>query len=498
MSDSQFDFDFDFDFTGAVEIPEAPTIAFGDTSSVDAGGSRAGCSAGACPHPTAHPAEADWQQLASAVPVPGQLHRFKPRCEDMAYPTEEDFRSAIRAVRPESADEFSLQRLREGWTGEVAERIGEWPGLVKSKLATLSEHWAGDDFDSFAAQVDQARSLLEGVLDDIETTAAELQHREEVVYTLQGGDSGEIPYPAPMVGIEGEWSNLVAIHVRPAWWHGDCILMSCEEAEQALELAGADPNLATEVREFIEERVGERLSGLGALVSPVRLLAAEDAKEQYGSRVDAELAAYLERQAAVDEAIAQKRTDQSAELQAFQSTGDDRPFPTSADTSYMDVQDPVVEHPAAPASPEATQNPSTVPPSGDGSTAAQEPEADDSPWSGGEESEPGGLASGGSGGFGGGPGGAPAGGGGTVPAGSTTTASPFTSSTPAAPPAAAGGTGGPRAVAMGSALGAPPAKGAANRGDDGGEAEKDDDGRLLNRETGNIWGYVRPKDDPYA
>ncbi|WP_035697668.1 hypothetical protein, partial [Glycomyces tenuis] len=62
----------------------------------------------------------------------------------------------------------------------------------------------------------------------------------------------------------------------------------------------------------------------------------------------------------------------------------------------------------------------------------------------------------------------------------------------------AGGTGGPRAVAMGSALGAPPAKGAANRGDDGGEAEKDDDGRLLNRETGNIWGYVRPKDDPYA
>ncbi len=51
---------------------------------------------------------------------------------------------------------------------------------------------------------------------------------------------------------------------------------------------------------------------------------------------------------------------------------------------------------------------------------------------------------------------------------------------------------------MGSALGAPPAKGAANRGDDGGEAEKDDDGRLLNRETGNIWGYVRPKDDPYA
>ncbi|HEU5128686.1 MAG TPA: hypothetical protein VFU12_11915 [Glycomyces sp.] len=517
MSDSRFEFDFEFTigaYTGderqgleapAVPSPSSWTIAFGDTAS---GAERAGCSAGACPHPTAHPAEADWQQLASAVPVPGQLHRFKPRCDDMAYPTEEDFRSAVRAVRPEGADDFSLQRLREGWTGEVAARLGAWPERVRSKLAALAEHWAGEDFDAFAAQIDQTRSLVEGVLDDIETTADELRHREEVVYTLQGGDSGEIPYPAPMVGVEGEWSNLTAIHVRPAWWHGDCILMSCEEAEKALELGGADPSLATEVREFIEEKVGERLSGLEALVSPVRLLAAEDAKEQYGPRVEAELAAYQGRQAAIDEAIAQKRTDQSAELQDFQTTGDDRPFPSAADRARMEVQPPEVERPAAPVPPETRQDPSPVPPSGDGSTAqtaAEEPEEEfdpEEPWAendDGDEAVAGGLAGGGAGGLGGGLGGAPVGGGaGAVPSAAPAAPSatgPFAA--PAAPSAGSGGgAGAPRAGAGGAAPGAPSARGAAS-GDDDEEREKDD-GRLLNRETGNVWGYVHPKDDPFA
>ncbi|WP_026923366.1 hypothetical protein [Glycomyces arizonensis] len=513
MSDGQFEFEFEFTvgtYSGeawqGVEFPTVPsptswTIAFGDTSSLEAGGSRAGCSAGACPHPTAHPAEADWQQLASAVPVPEQLYRFKPRCEGMAYPTEEDFRSAVRAVRPEAPDGFSLQRLREGWTGEVAARVGEWPERVRSKLAALAENWAGDDFDAFAAQVDQARSLMEGVLDDIEDTAAELRHREEAVYTLQGGDSGEIPYPAPMVGIEGEWSNLTAIHVRPAWWHGDCITMSCEQAERALELAGADPGLATEVREFIEEKVGERLSGLGALVSPVRLLAAEDAEEQYGPRVEAELAAYQGRQAAIDEDIAQKRADQSAEFAALATTGDDRPFPSSADQNYMDLASPEVEHPAAPAAPQATQDPSPVPPSGDGSTAREEPdEADETPWSPSEDDDDGevsgGLAGGGFGGV------APGGGGGPAAVVSTasTTSSPFTASPTVAPltTGGAGGTGGPRAAAVGAAPGSPPAKGSgAAKDKDGEETEKDDDGRLLNRETGNVWGYVPAKDDPF-
>lgn len=489
-----------------LELPSFEfTIAFGDTSALSTG-DRAGCSSAECPHPAAHPAEEAWVQLASAVPVEGQRDRFKPRCEGMAYPAEEDFRAAVAAVRPEDADAFSLQRLRTGWTEEVGARLGTWPERFKSKLALLAEGWAGEDFDAFAAQAGEARTLVEGALDDIEATVTELAGRETAIYTLQGGDSGEIPYPAPMVGTEGEWSSLVALHVRPAWWHGDCITMTCEEAEKALELAGADPGLATEVREFVEERVGQQLSGLGALVADVRALVGEEAKEVFSERVAAELAAYVERQAAIDESIAQKRDGQSAELEAVQATGTDRPYPSSADGSYMDLTVPTAEQPAAPVAPQTTQDPSPVPLDGDGTVRE-----DESPWeaeeAGDDEEVSGGLASGG--GFGGGSGGAGGGsfgtgtrvGGGVLP-GATGGApqglfgpavSPATTATTASTSGAKGG-----GLFQNQSSGGSPGKGgktseSGKKQDD----EKEEPQNLARRETGNVWGYVKPNEDPY-
>ena len=79
--------------------------------------------------------------------------------------------------------------------------------------------------------------------------------------------------------------------------------------------------MAGEVREFVEERVGQRLAGLGAVVSEVRVLVGEEVKEVFAERVAAELAAYVERQAAIDEAIAEKRDGQSAELSALRASG---------------------------------------------------------------------------------------------------------------------------------------------------------------------------------
>jgi uncharacterized membrane protein YgcG len=494
-----------------VELPTFEfTLSFGDTSSL-ASGERAGCSAAQCPHPVAHPAEEAWVQLASAVPVEGQRERFKPRCEGMAYPTEEDFRAAVTAVRPEDADAFSVQRLRTGWSEEIGAKLGTWPGRFKSKLALLAEGWAGEDFDVFAAQAGEARALVEGALDDIEATVAELAGREAAIYTLQGGDSGEIPYPAPMVGTEGEWSELVALHVRPAWWHGDCITMTCEEAEKALELAGADAGLATEVREFIEERVGQQLSGLGALVADVRSLAGLEAKEVFAERVAAELAAYVERQAAIDESIAQKRDGQSAELEAVRTTGEDRPYPSGADESYMELSVPEAEQPAAPVAPQTTQDPSPVPPGGDGTVAAEE-----TPWEAEEADEDeavsGGLASGGGGGLGGGSGGGgPFGGGGgrgTVVPGPTGGAAPqglfgpaVTTPTTAATGSASGAKGGGglfqnQGQASGGRGGKPSERSDSDKKKDG---EKEDEGpqNLARRETGNVWGYIKPNEDPY-
>jgi len=485
-----------FVFEASLEVPGLEfSIAFGDVAGGASGGDRAGCSAAACPHPVAHPAEGDWVQLVSAVPVEGQLHRFKPRCEGMAYPTEEDFRAAVGAVRPADADAFSLQRLRGGWTDEVRARVGSWPERMKSRLAALSEGWAGEDFDAFAAQADETRALIEGLVDDIDATARELETRETAIYTLQGGDSGEIPYPAPMVGVEGEWSNLVALHIRPAWWHGDCIRMSCEEAEKAMELAGADPRLATEVREFIEERVGERLSGLGALVSDVRALAGEEAKDVFTDRVGAELAGYFERQAAIDETIEGKRDGQSQELSALKATGEDRPYPSSADASYMDLMAPETEHPTAPVAPQTTQDPSPVPPGGDGTVRADEeqPGEDED-----DDAVSGGLASGGYGGgafsAGGGPGRAGAmampGGPGSVPQGlfGPAVTGPTTTS------------GGANNGAGGARTGGNPAQQANTKGNKatGKKAEEaEEPENLARRETGNVWGYIRPNEDPY-
>jgi hypothetical protein len=479
-------------------------IAFGDTST--SGGGRAGCSSGVCPHPVAHPAETDWEQLVSAVPVEGQLGRFKPRCEGMSYPTEDDFRSAVAAVRPLEPDSFSLQRLRTGWTEEVGAPLADWPGLLKSRLAELATGWAGTDFDAFGEQADQAKALVQGVLDDIEDAAAELKHREEAIYTLQGGDSGEIPYPAPLVGADGEWTSLVAIHVRPAWWHGDCIQMGCEEAEAALELSGADPAIAAEVRAFIEERAGT--AAVDAVVADVRAQAGEEAKTTFASRISAELAGYAERQAAIDESIGEKLGGQSEQLAAMQAPGEDRPYPDSADSSYMDLESPLMEQPAPPVTPQTTQDPTPVPPGGDGTVNA-EAAAESTPAE--EVSDgavSGGLASGG-GGFG--PLGGVSGGGGAMVAGGAATvtggAPGFTGAGPsvfapgtASGPAASGGSGSSVGAARGAVVGGNQAaadarkKGEKSEEDEQPEEQED----LLFRETENVWGYVRPGDDPYS
>ncbi|MEU5872373.1 hypothetical protein AB0A73_12550 [Glycomyces sp. NPDC047369] len=493
-----------YDETAFYTEPTASSeIAFGDTGT----GGRTGCTAGACPHPMAHPAEADWEQLVSAVPVEGQLGRFKPRCEGMSYPTEDDFRSAVAAVRPLDPDSFSLQRLRTGWTEEVAAVLADWPGLMRTNLAALAAGWAGTDFDAFNEQADQVKALVQGVVDDIEDTAAELKNREEALYALQGGDSGEIPYPAPLVGAEGEWTSLAAIHVRPAWWHGDCIRMGCEEAEQALQLGGADPALAAEVRAFVEERAGAVAEG--AVPSEARLQAGEEAKTAFGPRIDAEVAGYAERHAAIDGAIGEKLGGQSEQLAAMTATGADRPYPDSADSSYMELSSPVMEQPAAPVAPQATQDPSPVPPSGDGSvrTEAETPTAPSEAAADGTVT--GGLASGG--GFGG-FGGASVGGGAVVPGGAATTTVAgggpgFTGTAPGVfGPGSTAGT-----VASGS-TGSGPGVGAARTTVTGGQAaadarkkseqsdedEEPEDDDLLFRETGNVWGYVRPGDDPYS
>jgi uncharacterized protein YukE len=475
---------------------------------------RQGCANAACANPAEHPAELAWQQLVSAVPVERQLYRLRPKESGMAFPTEADFRTAVAAVRPEHADAHSLERLRNAWTEEVAGRLADWSERIRSNLTDLAEGWSGTDFEAFEATCTQTRELVDDVIDDIDATVANLQATEESLYSLQGGDSGEIPYPAPQFWIDGDWHSWVSVHIRPAWWHGDCIEYTCQDAEHVLALAGAEPDLATEIIDYIDERIVHYVDyyaspvnierdGLdpakGLTVEEAKELAVADAMEHYGTLVDQSWGAYDARHSTTNEEIEQRSADTDGEERSVRTVRSDKAYPASADPAYMDLEPPPMEQPTGTGQPQASEDPSLEPPTGD----VHEPEqpADPPPAEDADEEEPsGGLASGGAGV---GAGGGGFGGGGGYGA-SPTTAAPTTSAFPSVPTAAtaaaAGAAAGGAAAAAGSRGSTAMMSGTGGAG--GGRAmpmddkEREADVDLVEDE--NMWGFVNEDDDPYA
>ena len=508
MSDSQTQPD---EYQGMVAAaPAAAAPAFGDVrTQPDSGGIVAppmrACGNAECGNPTEHPSETAWQQLISAVPVADQLYRLRPRVEGMSYPTEQDFRAAVAAVRPEHADEHSLERLRIGWTDEVAGKLADWSERIKSHLTELSEGWGGIDFEAFEQVCTETRELVDDVIDDIDTTVAQLQSTEEQIYTLQGGDSGEIPYPAPQFWIDGDWHSWVSVHIRPAWWHGDCIQYTCQDAEHVLALAGADPEIATEIIDYIDERVEhyieyyespanierDGLDPKGITIDEAKELAVADAAQNYGVLVEQNWSEYDSRHAGVDEDINQRSADNDTEQRSVRTTSSDKQYPTAADTAYMDLESPSMQQPTGTSAPEATQDPSLEPPTCD-------VPGEDKPWEAPEEDEDSssGLASGGpSTGAGGGFGPAPGGpGGGPAPSGSANPAASSLGAGAAAAGAATAAAGAPKGGGMTGMVGGAGGGGARPMPNDDKESESDVD--LV--ENQNMWGYVNEDDDPYA
>lgn len=487
--------------TGDTSLPPEPPLPPG----------RPACSNPNCGNPTEHPAEQDWVQLVSPVPVEGQLYRLRPKEAGMAFPTEADFRAAVGAVRPERADAHSLERLRNAWSEQVSGKLSDWSEQIKSNLNDLAEGWSGTDFEAFEAACSQTRELVEDLVDDVDATVASLQSTEEALHSIQGGGSGEIPYPAPQFWIDGDWHSWVSVHVRPAWWHGDCIQYTCQDAEHVLALGGAEPELATEIIDYIDERILHYIEyyaspvnierdGLdpakGLTVEEAKELAVADAMEHYGTLVDQSWGAYDARQAESNEDIGQRSTDTDAEDRSVRTVRSDKAYPATADPAYMNLEPPPMEQPSGSAQPMSSEDPSLEPPVAESS----EPEAPDTLAEEADEEAPsGGLASGGAGttaggGFGGG--------GGSFGAGSTTAPSGSNPSmggtlggaalgTAAAGAAAAGS--GPRAsTAMMSGGGGA----GAGRGMNMDDKEREPDVDLVEDE--NMWGYVNEDDDPYA
>ncbi|SDD84701.1 hypothetical protein [Glycomyces harbinensis] len=467
---------------------------------------RPGCSNPECANPTAHPGEIGWQQLVSAVPVERQLYRLRPKESGMSFPTEADFRAAVGAVRPEYTDAHSIERLRNAWSENVAGRLADWSEQIKSNLTGLSEGWSGADFEAFEAACGQTRELVDDLVDDIDATVSSLQSSQEALYSLQGGDSGEIPYPAPQFWIDGDWHSWVAVHVRPAWWHGDCIEYTCQDAEHVLALGGAESELATEIIDYIDERIvhyvdfysspvnieRDGLDPKGLTVEEAKELAVADAMEHYGTRVDQSWGAYDARHGEINEDIDQRSADTDGEDRSVRTVRSDKEYPASADPAYMDLEPPPMDQPTGTSAPLASEDPSLDPPAGE-APVAEEPPAEEEED---DEKPGGGLAGAGplagdprsaTGGFGPSPAAPAANSAATVGGGATfgaTTAGAAVSGT-----AAAGASRSTSAMMGGGA-------GAAGAGmpTDGNEREPDVD--LVEDE--NMWGFVNEDDDPYA
>jgi len=471
-----------FGDTPTAPAPDTPAGAEAAVTAQPSGDSlpahRPACSNAECANATVHPAEARWQRLVSAVPVERQLYRLRPAEAGMSFPTETDFRAAVGAVRPAEADAHSIERLRNAWSDDVAGRLAGWSEQIKANLNDLSEGWPGTDFDAFEAACGQTRELVDDLIDDIDATVANLQSAEAALYSLQGGDSGEVPYPAPQFWIDGDWHSWVSVHIRPAWWHGDCIEYTCQDAEHVLALGGAEPELATEIIDYIDERIlhyveryaspanveRDGLDPSGLTDEEAKELAVADAMEHYGTLVDQSWGAYESRHTAINGEIGRRSADTDAEQRSVRTVRSDKAYPDAADPVYMDLEVPAMEQPTGAAAPRSSKEPSLEPPSG---------EAPEDPVDMEEDGEKPGAGTG-------------------APLPSMTTES-----------LAAGALGVATVSVTSSAAGdlrefAPTLGGPNSAGTGTPMEDKDREPDLGQAEDDNLWGFVNEDDDPYA
>ncbi|WP_205326653.1 hypothetical protein [Glycomyces sp. YM15] len=224
-----------------------------------------------CPHGTCenreNPAEAAWIKLVSAIPQAGQVTNLTVVTAGTAAPSQDAIQSLVTQVRPANADNYAIREISSRWQtfkdGFDTDPTSGIAPILKAGLRTLSEHWQGDDFDAFAEQVEVVMSNCASVCDDIGdlTSGAVglLEQKADEFYGLQGGSSGELPYPAPLYWI----SDLEVmytdpfVHVRPPFRSGSCdVTDGCGHSGgllgSLLELGGFDSDYLRETRNFVE------------------------------------------------------------------------------------------------------------------------------------------------------------------------------------------------------------------------------------------------------
>jgi hypothetical protein len=226
-----------------------------------------------CPHATCqnteNPAETAWIKLVSAIPEVGQVNNLTVVTTGTAAPSQDAIQSLVYQVRPDNPDTYALRAISAHWQAfkegfDTDPTTGIAP-ILKAGLRTLSEHWQGDDFDAFAEQVEVVMGNCASVCDDIGDLASGavglLEQKADEFYGLQGGSSGELPYPAPLYWISDHEVMFTDpfVHVRPPFRSGSCdVTDGCGHTGgllgSLLELGGFDNNYLREVSNYVESQ----------------------------------------------------------------------------------------------------------------------------------------------------------------------------------------------------------------------------------------------------
>jgi hypothetical protein len=286
----------DFGTESYTGMTGSEAIASQDTAANSTFRSRQGCTNGDCQN-RANPAEEAWIKLVSAIPVANQVQSFKCVAGGVAAPSPEEVQSMVASIRPSDGDQYALRTIAEKWvlfqnTFAQGEETAVAP-ILRSKLTELSNGWQGNDFDAFAEQMEAVFANCEQIAADIGSGASGmsglLNQKADEIFALQGGDSYELPYPAPQYWTEDEMSLFSdgKIHVRAPFTSGECdIAEGCSLAgtattNEAMELGGFDSEYTNELNQYVVDQTEYHYTRLKA--EKLELAAADmpaDSKDQ--------------------------------------------------------------------------------------------------------------------------------------------------------------------------------------------------------------------------
>jgi hypothetical protein len=438
-------------------------------------------------------AEDAWIKLVSAIPQAGQVPGLTVVAEETPAPSQQQVRNLVYLVRPDNSDRYALRQISTHWQQfrtdfDTDPEAGIAPNL-KTGLRALADHWKGDDFDAFAEQVEIVMANCATVCDDIGDTSTGavglLEQKADEFYGLQGGDSGELPYPAPMYWIAdpGQMFTAPIVHVRAPFSNGDCkITDGCGHSGgilgELLELGGFNPDYVDEVANYVEAQTQYYINKGRKLDPPTTpeqaaLWAQADANNNMAEDITAGVDDYESRSRIANEDVVNRW--ENAEDSAGTFAPEARP---SNPSNFREASDMLVDYEYEGLDPgSGALQAGDPPPAVDG--------AGDSPWGGGGGLEPPGGASGGLA-----SGGATLGSGGSFPVGPASSTVEGGGGSGAAGSASAGGRG------MGGGMMG--GMGGGGRGGAGGEQQPEGEHRDWLEEDEEIWGIRAIDDDPYA